>query len=155
MIPTLNTSLTFETFKKTIGNTLAYTAALAVANTAAKDYPVYSPLIIYGKRSFEKTHLLHAIGNQFLQNYPTAKVLYISAEQLNSIPFDTVDCLLIDNFQLSTQNPDCQKTFASKIKNINGPIVIASNDLHMNFDDFEPYFSCYSRGMSHALLIDY
>lgn len=117
MIPTLNTSLTFETFKKTVGNTLAYTAAFTVANTAATDYPVYSPLIIYGKRSSEKTHLLHAIGNQFLQNYPTAKVLYISAEQLDSLTFDTVDCLLIDNFQLLTQNPDWPKTFAHKIKN--------------------------------------
>lgn len=140
------TSLTFETFKKTVGNTLAY--------TAATDYPVYSPLIIYGKRSSEKTHLLHAIGNQFLQNYPTAKVLSISAEQLDSLTFDTVDCLLIDNFQLLTQNPDCPKTFAHKIKNTNEPIVIASNDLHMDFYDLEPYFSCHNHGISNGLLVD-
>jgi len=41
----------------------------------------YNPLFFYGGVGLGKTHLIHAIGNQVLQDQPNAKIRYIHAEQ--------------------------------------------------------------------------
>ena len=55
----------------------ALAAALAVSENLAT---TYNPLFIYGGPGLGKTHLLNAIGNQIMENYPNARVKYIPAE---------------------------------------------------------------------------
>ena len=71
--------LTFENFVQGKANQMAFAAALQVANSSGK--PIYNPLIIYGGVGLGKTHLMHAIGHQFLKNNPARRVLCISAQQ--------------------------------------------------------------------------
>lgn len=74
----------------------------------------YNPLFIYGGPGLGKTHLLNAIGNTILLNNPTARILYITAENFmneftkhlrhNTMDelkekFRTLDVLLIDDIQ--------------------------------------------------------
>ena len=109
----LNPRYTFDNFIKGKSNELAYVAALAVAES---DSPAkaYNPLFLYGGSGLGKTHMLHAIGNYYLENYPDRKVLYTTSEKftyelVSAIREKTnqafrdkyrkVDLLLIDDVQ--------------------------------------------------------
>ncbi|MCS7208304.1 MAG: chromosomal replication initiator protein DnaA, partial [Fimbriimonadales bacterium] len=76
--PEFNPQLTFETFVVGKSNRLAHAAALAVAQGANARY---NPLFIYSPPGLGKTHLLHAIGQAYLQRIPSARVMYASGEE--------------------------------------------------------------------------
>ncbi len=76
--PRFNRDYTFETFVVGRSNRLAYGAAQAVVDSPGKRY---NPLFLYSLPGLGKTHLLHAIGQAFLQRFPQARVLYISGEE--------------------------------------------------------------------------
>ncbi|HEX2325410.1 MAG TPA: DnaA/Hda family protein [Chloroflexota bacterium] len=71
----LNPRATFERYIAGRGSEFAVAAARAVAENPAL---AYNPLYLYGEPGTGKTHLLHAIGNRFLQRRPGALVLYRS-----------------------------------------------------------------------------
>ncbi|MBO5364971.1 MAG: chromosomal replication initiator protein DnaA [Clostridia bacterium] len=75
----LNPKYSFENFVVGNKNNLAYAAALAVAEVPSSTHN--NPLFIYGGSGLGKTHLLHAIGNYFLKNYPDKRVLYTTSEK--------------------------------------------------------------------------
>ena len=58
---------TFESFVEGKSNHLALAAAKQVAANPKGDY---NPLFIYGGVGLGKTHLMHAVGNEILQNEP-------------------------------------------------------------------------------------
>ena len=68
----------FENFVVGPCNDFAHGAAQAVA-----DFPggVYNPLFMFGGSGLGKTHLLHAVGNAILKSTPTARMVYVTAEQ--------------------------------------------------------------------------
>ncbi len=74
----INLELTFDSFVTGKANQLARAAAIQVANNPGVSY---NPLFLYGGVGLGKTHLIHAIGNQILQDKPNAKIRYIHAEQ--------------------------------------------------------------------------
>jgi chromosomal replication initiator protein len=74
----INVDLTFDSFVTGKANQLARAAAIQVANNPGVSY---NPLFLYGGVGLGKTHLIHAIGNQILQDKPNAKIRYIHAEQ--------------------------------------------------------------------------
>lgn len=107
----LNPRYTFEQFVSGSGNQFAHAAAMAVANNPAI---TYNPLFIYGGVGLGKSHLLHAIGHQILEQNPATRICYCSAEKfmhemVNSIRLNkmenfreryrSVDVLLIDDIQ--------------------------------------------------------
>ncbi|MGQ9656697.1 MAG: chromosomal replication initiator protein DnaA [Fimbriimonadales bacterium] len=76
--PQFNAHFTFESFVVGANNRLAHAAAVAVANGQTQRY---NPLFLYSPPGLGKTHLMHAIGQAFLQRVPDACVVYISGEE--------------------------------------------------------------------------
>ncbi|OHC72955.1 MAG: chromosomal replication initiation protein DnaA, partial [Rhodoferax sp. RIFCSPLOWO2_12_FULL_60_11] len=119
----LNTALTFDTLIEGTANRMARAAAMHVAGMPGH---LYNPLFIYGGVGLGKTHLMHAVGNRLLADQPTAKVLYIHAEQFVSDvvkayqrkTFDefkeryhSLDLLLIDDVQFFANKERTQEEF--------------------------------------------
>ena len=108
----LNPALTFDRFVVGESNQVAFDAAKNMTNGTEKMEGV---LIIHGGVGLGKTHLLHAIGNQFRQGHLNRTVYCSSAEKfmrewLQSIAhprkaaalrqhYQQVDLLLIDDIQ--------------------------------------------------------
>ncbi len=120
---TLNPKYTFENFVVGNSNNLAHAAALAVAESPSQ---IYNPLFIYGGSGLGKTHLMQAVGNYFLKNYPGKKVLYTTTEKftyelVNAIrektnqefrnKHRTVDLLLMDDIQFLSTKELAQEEF--------------------------------------------
>ncbi|UDG81803.1 chromosomal replication initiator protein DnaA [Candidatus Vallotia cooleyia] len=119
----LNSVLTFENFVTGKANQLARAAALQVAENPGVSY---NPLFLYGGVGLGKTHLIHAIGNQLLQDKGNARIRYIHAEQYVSNvvkayqrkAFDefkryyhSLDLLLIDDIQFFSGKSRTQEEF--------------------------------------------
>ena len=122
-LPRLNPALTFETLVPGRANQMARTAALHVAGAPGV---MYNPLFIYGGVGLGKTHLVHAVGNALLRDKPTARVLYLHAEQFISdvvknyqrktfdelkAKYHSLDLLLIDDVQFFAGKERTQEEF--------------------------------------------
>jgi chromosomal replication initiator protein len=124
----LNSRLTFDSFVVGGSNQLAYTCALAVAET-----PVfkYNPLFIYGGSGLGKTHLLQAIGHYISTYYPHQRVRYIDAQHMVDDFTDSLrsrgmdafrrryrenDVLLVDDVQALISKKETQEEFFRTFK---------------------------------------
>lgn len=120
---TLNSKYTFDTFVIGKGNQMAHAAALVVSEEPGT---IYNPLFFYGGVGLGKTHLMHAIGHQYLQINPQAKIKYVSSENfandfINSIQnrtqekfrqqYRSVDLLLVDDIQFFADKEGTQEEF--------------------------------------------
>lgn len=120
----LNTRYTFDNFIKGEGNQLARAAAGAISDNPGGTS--FNPLFIYGGVGLGKTHLIQAIGNQILQNFPDKKVIYLSSdiftvEFVESIQSNRVnefssfyrgmDVLIIDDIQFLSGKEKTQDLF--------------------------------------------
>jgi len=77
----LNPRYSFDNFIVGAFNELAHAASLAVVKSPGT---VYNPLFVYGGVGLGKTHLLQAIGNQIIREFPQKKLKYISSERFTS-----------------------------------------------------------------------
>jgi chromosomal replication initiator protein len=124
----LNPRLSFESFVVGGSNQLAYTCALAVAET-----PVfkYNPLFIYGGSGLGKTHLLQAVGHYISTYYPHQRVRYIDAQHMVDEFTDAIrskgmdafrrryrenDVLLVDDIQALISKKETQEEFFRTFK---------------------------------------
>ena len=135
--------LTFDAFVEGDFNKEAYRAATLISQNPGN---VFNPLFIYSNSGLGKTHLLHAIGNYIYSKNPSAKILYINAddfveeyvkfvkgekgdETLKDF-FSTVDVLLFDDVQLLANKVKTEEMFFyiyQKMVNQNKQIVITSD----------------------------
>lgn len=119
----LNPHFVFENFVVGKSNQLAEAASKQVA---ANPGGAYNPLFLYGGVGLGKTHLMHAIGNQIVQQRANAKVVYLHSErfvadmvkalQSNSINefkrfYRSVDAILIDDIQFFAGKERSQEEF--------------------------------------------
>jgi chromosomal replication initiator protein dnaA len=156
-LPPIQTGLkkkyTFDNFVRGDGNQWALAAALAVSENLAT---TYNPLFIYGGPGLGKTHLLNAIGNQIIENFPDARVKYIPAEsfineflehlRLNDMDtfkktYRNLDLLLIDDIQsLGGKKVTTQEEFFNTfnaLHNDNKQIVLTSDRSPDHLDSLE------------------
>jgi chromosomal replication initiator protein len=119
----LNSKYTFDSFVIGNHNRFANAAAQRVAESPGQ---AYNPLFIYGGVGLGKTHLMHSIGNQMIENNKDTKVAYLSSERftnelINSIKDDkmiefrnkyrSTDLLLIDDIQFLEGKERTQEEF--------------------------------------------
>lgn len=138
----LNPRYTFEAFVVGESNRLAHAAAEAVAKAPGI---TYNPLFIYGGVGLGKTHVLQAIGNEILTNYPKKRVVYVTSEKftnelINAIykkstkefkeKYRKIDCLLIDDVQFLAGKEATQEEFFHTFNTLyenNKQIVLTSD----------------------------
>ncbi len=138
----LRQNYTFETFVTGSSNRFAHAAAKAVAESPGM---TYNPFFIYGGVGLGKTHLMHAIGNQILTNYPNMRVLYITSEKFTNEFIDSIqegrpdkfrqryrsiDVLLVDDIQFLHNKERTQEEFFhtfNALRQDNKQIILSSD----------------------------
>jgi len=120
----LNPRYTFDNFIKGEGNQLARAAAGAISDNPGGTS--FNPLFIYGGVRLGKTHLIQAIGNEILKQYPYKKVIYLSSDiftiqfvesiQSNKVNdfsnfYRKMDVLIIDDIQFLIGKEKTQDLF--------------------------------------------
>src|SRR5258708_17646719 len=128
----------------TIRDTTEMSPARAIA-VPSQPAPAYNPLFIYGGVGVRKTHLMHALGNNILNNNPEAKILYCTGEDFtNEIvsaiqnkktmyfkqKFRNVDVLLLDDIQFIAGKNSVQEEFFHTFDTITkrfGHIILTSD----------------------------
>ncbi|MGN0262589.1 MAG: chromosomal replication initiator protein DnaA [Eggerthellaceae bacterium] len=155
----------FENFVKGASNNMAYSMALAVAETPGD--PTLNPLFIYGKSGLGKTHLLRAIQNYIDTNIHGMKTVYVdSMELVNDYTdaaasgrndaftsfkdrYENADVLLIDDVQgLQNKNETLNMVFQILNRMIDSgkQVVLAADRAPKNIDIEERYQSRFNSG---------
>jgi chromosomal replication initiator protein len=119
----MNARFRFDNFVVGSCNQFAHAAARAVADSPSRSY---NPLFIYGGVGMGKTHLMHAIGRELLDRYPSIRVVYTSSERFmnemilclrtNRMPsfqrhYRSADVLLVDDVQILAGKERMQEEF--------------------------------------------
>ena len=140
----LNPKYTFQNFIIGSNNELAAAAASAVTKNPGKSY---NPLFVYGGVGLGKTHLMQAVGNEFLKNSSPSKVLYVTSEKFTNDFIQAVrdnraenfknlyrgvDVLLVDDIQFLAGKEQTQEEFFHTFNALhqnNKQIVLSSDRL--------------------------
>ena len=148
----INPKYTFSSFVVGNNNQLAYVASLAVAERPGK---TYNPLFLYGGSGLGKTHLMQAIGNYYLENYPDKKILYTTSEKFTyelvtairektnqafRNKYRNVDLLLIDDVQFFANKESAQEEFFhtfNALHEMDKQIVLTSDRLPSEIPQLE------------------
>jgi chromosomal replication initiator protein len=77
-LPALEPRYSFESFVVGKSNEVAYNAARTVAEGGTL---TFNPLFLHGGTGLGKTHLMHAIGQEYRRCHPKGRVVYMSAEK--------------------------------------------------------------------------
>ena len=165
----LNPRNTFENFVVGSGNQLAHAASIAVANAPGR---AYNPLFVYGETGLGKTHLMHAVAHQMLNNNPSAHIAYVSTEkftnefiraiQENKLSkfrkyYRNVDALLVDDIHFLSGKESTQEEFFhifNALHQEGKQIILSSDRAPKDVPDIEErLISRFSWGLSADLQI--
>ena len=136
----------FSSFIQGEGNCFALAVAKSIAQKPKNNQS--NPFFIYGASGLGKTHLLHAIGNQVIKNYPSLKIKYLPAERFfnecilhirkNNMEMfrqkyrQNIDVLLLDDVQIFGKGESTQEEFFHTFETLTeqgSQIVLASDTL--------------------------
>jgi len=119
----LNPQFSFTTFAVSSSNEMAHAAAISVAKTPGL---AYNPLFLYGEVGVGKTHLMHAIGNEIVNNDKNNSVIYCTGEDFTNeivqaiqtkkaagfkYKFRSTNVLLLDDIQFIAGKNAVQEEF--------------------------------------------
>lgn len=148
----IKSDYTFENFVQGEGNKWTLAAAIAASDSPGK---LYNPLFIYGGAGLGKTHLMHAIGNEILEDNPRAKVKYVSSETFvndyvnatrkNKMDeftktYRSLDLLLLDDIQFFSGKEGTLNEFFSTFNALydkESQIVLTSDRLPQELNNLE------------------
>lgn len=140
----INPRYTFSNFVVGNSNQFCHAAALRVAENPGASY---NPLFVYGGVGLGKTHLLHAIGNLYLDRNPSGRVVYMSSETFTNelilalryakmeefkSRMRNIEVLLIDDIQFMRGKERTQEEFFhtfNALYNAKHQIVITSDKI--------------------------
>lgn len=169
--PYLKSGHSFDTFVTSRSNSMAYAAAVAVAEAPTSQ--VYNPLFLYSGSGLGKTHLMHSIARHIIEHHPELNVLYTTSEDFtnqvieairtNKKKGDTaattnlrkkyrnVDVLLIDDIQFIIGKESTQIEFFNTFEALyqaDKQIVISSDKPPRDMDQLdERYRSRFNSGL--------
>ncbi|NLB62826.1 MAG: chromosomal replication initiator protein DnaA [Fibrobacter sp.] len=141
----MNSHYNFESFVVGDKSRFAYSAAYAVAQHPGGGK--YNPMLIFGGTGLGKTHLLQAVGNYVLENHPSKKVRYHTAEdfsreyveslknhrinEMTNYYRNEVDVLLIDDIQFLSGKIETQNEFFHIFNSLyhSGKQIVLSSDV--------------------------
>ncbi|MEK7952687.1 chromosomal replication initiator protein DnaA [Luteolibacter sp. Y139] len=83
----LNPQFTLDNFVVGANSQFAHAACEAVGKRKG---PGYNPLFIHGGSGLGKTHLMQAIGQEFLRSMPASRVVYLTCEKFTNEFIDAV-----------------------------------------------------------------
>jgi len=148
----LNSRYSLDNFVVGLDNRLPHAASVAVANMPGG---IYNPLYIYGGSGLGKTHVLQAIGNGILENFPDMVVKYVTAERFVTEVVEAigkrhthkfkeqyrkVDVFLMDDVQFFIRKNSSQQEFFHTFNELyegNKQIVITSDRPPSELDDLD------------------
>ncbi len=151
--PAFDPRYSFASFVVGKANEVAATAARTLSEAPAV---TFNPLFIHGGTGRGKTHLLHALGQRFLERHPDAQVVMMSAEKFmvefvrairenDTIGFKSrlrgADLLLIDDVQFIAGKESTQEEFfhtMNEIISAGKRLVITSDRAPQDLDGIAP-----------------
>lgn len=151
--PAFDPRYSFASFVVGKANEVAATAAKTLAEA---ETVTFNPLFLHGGTGRGKTHLLHALGQRFLELNPAAQVVMMSAEKFmvefvrairenDTIGFKqrlrSADLLLIDDVQFIAGKESTQEEFfhtMNEIINAGKRLVITSDRAPQDLDGIAP-----------------
>jgi chromosomal replication initiator protein len=148
----LNKNYTFDNFVVTDFNKTAYHAAQSIFKQNH-----WNPIFISGGVGLGKTHLLHAIGNEYSKLYPDKKVRYVMIDEFIREVYSALiggglvvenikykyhqfDLLLIDDIQFLSKKEKIQEIFFNIFNfniNNNTTLVMTSDKAPNHLENFE------------------
>ncbi len=156
---------TFDSFVIGTSNRMAYSMAVAVAETPGKRE--LNPLFIYGKSGLGKTHLLRSIQNYIDKTYSNLRTVYVDTMELvNDYTdaatsgsnkafihfknrYENADVLLIDDVQgLQNKNETLNMVFQilNRMIDYGKQVVLSADRAPKNIDIEERYMSRFNSG---------
>lgn len=138
----LNSKYSFDNYVVGPFNELAHAASLAITKSPGS---AYNPFFVYGGVGLGKTHLLQAIGNVIVKEFPQKKVKYVSSEKFTSDVVSSIknkgvdafralyrssDVLIIDDVQFLAKKEKTQEELFHTFNNLyeHGKQIIFSSD---------------------------
>lgn len=163
----LNPDFSFSTFVVGESNRFAHAACRAVSEGS---FGGYNPLFVHGKPGLGKTHLMSALGRQFLAENPNAKIAYVTAETftnefINALRTDglerfrrryrSLDMLLLDEVQFFQGKERSQDEFFHTFNfllNAQTRIILSSDQPAAEIQTFDPrIISRFESGLTVAI----
>ncbi|WP_442680576.1 chromosomal replication initiator protein DnaA [Sphingomonas sp. ASY06-1R] len=148
----LDTRYSFDSFVVGKANELAYNAARTLAEGGKL---AFNPLFLHGGTGLGKTHLMHAIGQEYRARHPEAQILYMSAEKFmfefvsalrakDTHSFKqrlrAADVLMIDDVQFIAGKDSTQEEFfhtMNELISAGRRLVISADRSPQNLDGIE------------------
>lgn len=138
----LDARMTFDEFIAGHSNVLALNAAQRMADA---EKPLFSPLYLQSSTGQGKTHLMHAIGHAYRNEFPGARIIYMSAERFmiefvsamrrnEAMEFKAAlreaDLLMIDDIQFIVGKNSTQEEFLHTVDSLisQGKRVVVAAD---------------------------
>lgn len=138
----LDPRMTFDEFIAGHSNVLALNASQRMASP---EKPLFSPLYLQSSTGQGKTHLMHAIGHAYRTEFPSARVIYMSAERFmvefvsamrrnEAMEFKAAlreaDLLMIDDIQFIVGKISTQEEFLHTVDSLisRGKRVVVAAD---------------------------